>query len=359
MFFINVPLFLACIFCIFMLHRVHQVPDQYEYVRWQGESEEPYSQISCFMPSDGKLTVSDIFTFRNDMMKKFEEASIENGETKFIDCWSTEGSVKAKGDRKEGSVGVTAVGGSFFAFHPMQLVSGNYIFESDLMKDNVLLDEEAAWMLFGGSNLAGMSVDISGIPFRIAGVVSRDDSRAFRKAYTAGPGIFMSYDAFSDLSTGAADAATIEPGAEKAAVGISCYELCLPNPVKNFALGFVESKFPIGSGEIVENSGRYDIINLLRIAKNPALRVMHGAATYPSWENAARYVENKSTTLLCLAILFGLGPELLVLASVVKNLLWTKLQLEGHYLPALWEKTEEAIRVQERKQWEKKHPNQH
>ena len=35
MFFINAPLFLACIFCIFMLHRVHQVPDQYEYVRWQ------------------------------------------------------------------------------------------------------------------------------------------------------------------------------------------------------------------------------------------------------------------------------------------------------------------------------------
>ena len=53
-----------------------------------------------------------------------------------------------------------AVGGQFFEFHPLRLLSGSYIAEGDLSPDRVLLDRELAWELFGGTELTGMSVEV-------------------------------------------------------------------------------------------------------------------------------------------------------------------------------------------------------
>lgn len=61
------------------------------------------------------------------------------------------------------------MGGNFFDFHPIRLLSGNYISPDDLMKDRVLLDEDTAWLLFGGTQLEGLSFKIDGVPFVVAG----------------------------------------------------------------------------------------------------------------------------------------------------------------------------------------------
>lgn len=340
---VAIPLFLAAAICIAgLIYTGRMLESQYEYERWRGDNEDGFSQISCFMPSDGKLTTESVYGFRTAMMNKLTEASIENPETQFIDCWSTQGSASVGGERNSGQASVTAVGGNFFAFHPLRLVNGSYIYENDLMKDNVLLDEELAWMLFGGNNLAGMTVYLYNIPFRIAGVVARESDYASAKAYTAGPGLYMSYDAYLSCS-----------GDEKA--GISCYEFVMPNPVKNFALGFAQSKFPIGSGEMLENTNRFSFLRLISIAKDPAVRVMRGTADYPYWENAARYAENKAATLLVLTIVFALGPEIIMLAAFIRNLSWGRAKLDEEIIPEARERLEESIRVRQRQRWEKQH----
>lgn len=337
------PLFLAAAACVIgLLYVTRMLESQYEYERWRGDNEDRFSQISCFMPSDGKLTLENIYGFRTAMMNKLTEASIEKPETQFTDCWSAQGSATVSGDRNGGNASVIAVGGNYFAFHPLRLVNGSYINESDLMKDNILLDEELAWMLFGGNNLTGMTVYLFNIPFRIAGVVAREGDFASEKAYTAGPGLFMSYDAYIACS-----------GDEKA--GISCYEFVMPDPVKNFALGFAQSKFPIGSGEILENTGRFSFLKLISIAKDPATRVLRGGADYPYWENAARYAENKAATLLVLTIVFALGPEVILLAALIRHLSWGKEKLNEEIIPEAQERLEESIRVRQRKRWEKQH----
>lgn len=340
---VALPLFLAAGVCILaLLYVSRMLESQYEYERWRGDNEDRFSQISCFMPADGKLAKEDIYSFRTNMMTKLEEASIEEPGTQFADCWSTSGSATVSGDRNSGSASVTAVGGNYFAFHPLRLVNGSYIYEDDLMKDNVLLDEELAWMLFGGNNLAGMTVYLYNIPFRIAGVVARESDFASRKAYTAGPGLYMSYDAYLACS-----------GDEKA--GISCYEFVMPDPVKNFALGFAQSKFPIGKGEILENTDRFSFLKLVSIAKDPAARVMRGTTDYPYWENAARYAENKAATLLVLTIVFALGPEIIMLAAFIRNLSWGRAKLAEEIIPEAQERLEESIRARQRKRWEKQH----
>ena len=58
--------------------------------------------------------------------------------------------------------------------------------ENDFMQDRVVLDETLAWQLFGGFDVAGLSVTIDGKPFYVAGVVrGRATSPQKRPIWTA------------------------------------------------------------------------------------------------------------------------------------------------------------------------------
>ena len=237
---------------------------------------------------------------------------------------------------------VIAVGGNYFAFHPLKLLSGSYISEDDLMQDNVLLDEDLAWLLFGGSDLEGLTVHIFGMPFRIAGVVARESDYASRRAYRGGMGLYISYDAYLDLS-----------GEEN--FGITCYEVCLPNPVKGFALNLIQDKFPIGKGEITENSGRFSLLRLLGHIRELPARSMNSAVFTPYWENAARYAETSASLMLAFAVISGLIPALALVKWILQLLGKAKGKITDDFLPELSENTQEAIRKRQRKRWESKH----
>ena len=344
-------LIVKCVICLIIcvvsaigaFSLVRSLPSQYEYVRWKGDGDLPFSQISCFLPADGKSTLSDVYKFRTGMLSAFRDASIDTSDGyRFIDCWSSDGSAKVYGERNSGTASIIAVGGEFFSFHPLKLVNGNYFSEGDLMRDNILLDEDMAWFLFGGNDLEGLTVHIFDTPFRIAGVVARENDFASRKAYAGGAGLYMSYDAYLDLS-----------GEED--FGITCYEVCIPNPVKGFAKNLADKEYPIGKGEILENAGRFSFWNLLIAAKNIAVRTMHAGPSYPYWENAARYAESLGGILVCLAILSGLVPGTALFILLLIRLRILRVKLQDDVLPDLSDRAQESIRKRQRKRWEKKH----
>lgn len=310
--------------------------------RWQGEGELEFSQLSFYIPESEKLDVGKIFSFRYAMLDKFREAALDvsSSQTLFCDAWSTGGKVKISSATGQGEVYAIAVGGSFFNFHPVRLLSGSYINETDLMQDRVLLDEDTAWLLFGGTELQGMNVKINGVPFVVAGVISREDDRATDKAYTHGMGIFMSFEAYSALKENA---------------GISCYELVMAEPVENFAYNFADEKFPIGGGEIVKNTGRYSPEALFKVIKDFGSRSMqtHGVI-YPYWENAARYIEDWCALLMLLAVLAVLMPAVNAVLWLRRGYRRGKRRLSENVVPRIRDSAEEAIRVRQRRRWEKK-----
>ena len=86
--------------------------------------------------------------------------------------------------------------------------------------------------------------------------------------------------------------------------GINCYELVMAEPVKGFALSFTREKFPIGHGEILENSSRFSLDRLLGLIGKFGSRSMQTLGViYPYWENAARGLEDWSCLLLFLCLL--------------------------------------------------------
>ena len=319
---------------------------QQEAKRWQGDGELPFSQISCFLPSDEQIGLLEVAGFRSEAMKKLKEASLDisGDQTLMLDAWSTSTKLYTSGEHGRGEASVIAVGGDFFDFHPLQLLSGDYIRQSDLMQDRILLSEEVAWMLFGGTDLAGMSMKLNGVPFVVAGVVKQETDFASKKANSDSLDLYISYDGLLQLDENAK---------------INCYEFVMADPVKNFALNVAKEKFPIGKGEILCNTTRYDYGKMIdQVLSFGSRGAQTTGAVLPYWENAARRTEDWAS-LCCLIGTLALLYLVILFAvlAVQYGKIW-KGRMEDEILPKLKDQTEEAIRVRQRKRWERKHKSE-
>lgn len=266
---------------------------------YRGDSEDRFGQVSAFFPIDGEMKVEDVYSFRKTLDSKYVELSMEaeDGKSLYTDAYSGGGSVSVTGPRGSATVPAIGVGGDFFLFHPLYLRSGGYISGNDLMQDRVVIDEDLAWRLFGGVDLAEEVVYISGERFIIAGVISRESDFASEKAYADGAGLFMSFEKLYQL-TGA---------------GINCYELVCVDPVSGFAAGIVSDNMT--KAVVVENSSRYTIEGIFSVVKSFGERSMNvSGVIYPYWENAARLVEDYMSLCLIFALLFGV-PVLVFLIT--------------------------------------------
>lgn len=311
--------------------------------RWQGESEMSFAQISCFMPTDNRIDTEAIYNFRLAFIKAMEDASlnVNDGERLWLDAWSTQGKLHASGSLGDGDLSVTAVGGDFFSFHPLRLVSGSYIRPDDLMQDRAVLDEESAWLLFGGTDVQGLSFNIGEKSFTVAGVIKREQDSISKKAYHSGMGIFMSFDAYKELNENA---------------GADCYEFIMAEPVKGFARSTAETSFPVKNCEIIDNTNRFEAIRTLKMALSPYARAMQtGGVLYPYWENAARYTEGLCGAYLLWTLIFALFPAGVIIYNIAVLICRGKRKLDNDVIPKAKGDISERVRVVQRKRWEKYH----
>ncbi len=262
---------------------------------WRGTNEMRFAQIACYLPTDEGQTEDAIYTFRETLNQALVEASIEStGEgSLYTDAYSGLSSLSVSSDRASATLDAIGVGGDFFLFHPLKLISGSYLQPDDLMQDGVVLDREAAWKLFGGYDLTGMTVTIGGMPYLVMGVVERETDRYTTKEFESTGSVFLAYSALQKLDS----------------TPITCYEVVMPNPVRQFAKNMISDKFTIGNGEIVEISSRFAPAGMLSVYKNFGKRAMQTLPlVYPYWENAQRAAENYAALYLLLAVLTILLP---------------------------------------------------
>jgi len=305
--------------------------------RWRGGSETAFTQVACFLPVDEPRSKDQILQFRRTLDAKLTDASLEAPEngSLYADAYSAEAKLTVTGDHGSAQVRTVGVGGQFFLFHPLTLRSGSYISEHDLMQDRVVLDETTAWTLFGSPDVAGMSVTIEGKPYYVAGVIHREDDFASEAAYGEGAGMFLSYDAFYELTQRE----------------ISCYEIVLPNMISGFGLGLVKDNFDVGSGDIVENTTRFGLKHLLSVIGAFGERSMrHNGVIYPYWENAVRMTEDWLALLLLLMLLLLACPVIALTIAVISALVKT-----GKYLEVkIPETAENLVEKRRRKKWKAK-----
>ena len=293
---VNVVLLLLTLVCAIAFGIVSgklQTIDSAE--RWRGDSDMRFAQIGCFLPVDSPKAEEDIWMFRRTLDQKLLDHSLSasGGKRLYTDAYSGQAKLTVSGDHGKSEVNAIGVGGEFFLFHPLRLLSGSYISEHDLMQDRVILDETLAWRLFGSSDVAGMTIYAGETPLYVAGVIQHENDYASREAYGDLPAMFVSYSAFHALTE----------------AGIICYEIVMPDMISGFAATIVEENFDVGSGDIVEISSRYSISNLVQVIKDFGVRSMrHNGVIYPYSENAVRMTEDHLALLLVLMVLFASVP---------------------------------------------------
>ena len=321
----------------------HLLDTQQAAERWEGEGELNFKQITCFLPADQTIVLKDITTFRTAAVKAMQDAALDTAENPhlMVDGWSTTAKLYTSGEHGKGEASVIAVGGDYFEFHPLRLLSGDYIQQSDLMKDRIVLSEEVAWLLFGGTDVAGMSMKLNGTPYVIAGVVEQEKDFFSKKSNSDGLDLYMSYDALLAIDENAK---------------INCYELVMANPVKGFAMKAVKDKFPIGRGEILCNSDRYDYEKMMDQVIHFGTRGSQtSGVVLPYWENAARMTEDWCALCCLLGTVSLLFPLIVLIILALQSGRQVKRKLEDDILPDLSEKTQEAIRKRQRRRWERRH----
>ena len=271
-------------------------------------AEDSYAQISCFFSKDAAVTKDYVIQLEQKLKTALQEASEDtsdvNGRT-LVDCYSTKGELTLYSDRASITARAFGVGGDFFTFHPLKLLSGSYFDGEDLNKDGVVIDENVAWQLFGSNNVAGMYVEINGVQYPVRGVVKSDKGYFSDAADEEAATVYVSYEILegrSDSSTGGMDsAAASTPAAgttgskggsygQSAGTTLDSYELLIKNPVQKFGFNALKEALGLDKSiyEIVENSSRFGLMNRFTVLRNFGIRSMNTKnIVFPYWENRA------------------------------------------------------------------------
>ena len=285
--------------------------------RWTGESETRYTQFSAFFGPGSGLNLDGIGALRQQITEKLTQASLElpSGGEYFCDAWSGSGSVKISSERGSYDAQVLAVGGRFFDFHPQELHSGSLLSESDLLLDRVVIDEQLAWLLYGSTDLAGMTVEIGGQQFYIAGVIARENDRATKKMADDSLLLYMPFETYRAMN----ESCTAD-----------CYEIVLPDPAKGFAKALLEECLPKDGCFLRQNTDRFRFSAAMKSLKSFSARAVRTeAVAFPLWENAALVAEARGTLCFVLALLALVFPAVLAGIVLVKLVIYAKWRLHG------------------------------
>ena len=183
--------FFLWIFCVFLFGIsilctwlvTKNLYDQQAADRWSKETE--YAQISCFYPVSMALSEFDFLSLHHKMEDALKAESMEaasEGAKLFVDAYSVSGKLTMFTESQQMEVTAVGVSDEFFLFHPLELLAGSYFDENMIMKDGVILDETAAFRLYGSNDVVGMPIFIGNSPYYIRGVAALDDSYFAKKA---------------------------------------------------------------------------------------------------------------------------------------------------------------------------------
>ncbi|MCR5227967.1 MAG: ABC transporter permease [Eubacterium sp.] len=315
---------------------------------------EAWAQISIFYSKDMGLGSTDINNIRSEVQKKLyddsllerpKDSGVASDARTWYDAYSGHTFDDVRKDSTSVHVNVYTVGGDFFLIHNIPLLGGSYLDMNSTDVNQILIDEYVANVLFGSSNAAGMKLWIGDAVYTVTGVVACDDFKAADDAYGEYYSVYVPMEAYSKTrSIGAAKSNNssedskgddISSGGNSEGTVATCYEMVLPNPIKNYGLNTVaeaadikfmtdeekeaaRSSLNFGDREIIDNTARFKVSSLydrMKMQEYESLRT--NAIVYPYWENEARFEEAHQIKLMRFsALIIGIMLLILLISAV-------------------------------------------
>lgn len=302
--------------------------DQQAALRWSSENE--YAQLSCFYPISQSLSDFEFQSLHHAVEDGLKKASIEaeaEDVKLFVDAYSVSGTLNIASDNQKMEVNVVGVSDNFFLFHPVTLLQGAYFDENMIMKDGVILDEDAAFRLYGSNDVVGMPLYIGNEQFYIRGVAKKAEGYFAKKAGLTSSTCYVAVEALEKYGI---------------TEGSYTYEVVMPNPVDDFAMEIIKSALNDTEQkiDIVENSARFSFDSKKEVVLDFGVRSMsRNSIIYPYWENIARATED-----VC-GVLFILQTVSAVIAgSLLIIYLWKQYKERTWSLKSIWERVQNLWR---------------
>ena len=265
---------------------------QYEAQRWQGPSEQTYSQVAVFW-SDGEMDAGKTQMLAAELQASFPTEEIPP----FVTAWGAKSSGLAVYGHRRVEAELWSVSKDFFTLHAYSMAEGGPgTFAST--GSEAVLNEAAAFALFGSNDCIGEAFQMNGLGWRVIAVIQEPAGAANEAAFGAALRIFL-------------------PISDDASV--TFYEALLPE----YYSGYAAQSLQNATGQIVTSStGRFCLSRLWEAAKAFFQRPPAAQPELPPWEQAARLAERKlclSWSIALLAALCLLLPRLSLLGKGVKN----------------------------------------
>lgn len=347
----------VCLICIGIFTLVQnslggRLDSQLVTERWAVDGSR-YAQLSAFISPYANVSEESINSMTNSFDSAYVEASIAANENARLYAYAYSGETTVSVSKINQETGMTAksgvsavatgVGGDFFLFHRLKLLSGNYLDTNDrVLNDTIIVDNNIAWQFFGSPDVAGQKLEINGKTCYIAGVFEPDE--VYSEYYGEKPRIFMSYSLLSEIGTN---------------LNITCVETCMPDPVRNFAADIMQKGLSAADDEIeiVENSARFTDSGLFSKLRSFAKRsVRTKLVSYPYWENTAVILADRAALLyvgkvIPIAIIVILAVVEIVIGYINRKKFY---HFVGGHFTSWWDKIEQDRRRKKREKLEAK-----
>lgn len=266
-------------------------------------ADKPYAMASVFLPESEGISQGAVGEIRLSVEKALTDGGVGSDTHPWLFAASYQTEKTLTCDGGSSAVLLTAVTGDYFRIHPMNVRSGWYMSEDDLMHDRVVLNRQAAWELFASDNVEGMLLTLDGAYYQVAAVVETEDGQFNEMAAGSTPRAWVYADspalarAQASLETAEAEGEGVSlPVPSSDDPGFTCMEMVLPQPVKDFAVSTMQNALKGNISEqtgITDNSGRFSLGHRWEVLKNLSVRgISEGSIEYPYYENAARLTEN-------------------------------------------------------------------
>lgn len=272
------------------------------------------AQTSVFFPGDASFGITSIPSLERQIDEAMTEASLTApaGARLWLHAYSGETEAAVTTDRGTVRAAATVCGGDYFMIHSPVFLSGAALTETAAGDGAAVLDERAAFALFGATDVAGSVVFIDGQPYTVAGVTAVPESRFF-DGYGKTPRIFVLYSSALGRSV----------------QQITAWSAVLPEPIEGFAAGLTKDLFGgYETAVTVENSARFTPESLWELSRTrETLAVRTEAIAFPYWENEARVAAYRASVCLTAQTVCAVPMAMILL-------LWIGM---------LWQPTERAL----------------
>ncbi len=252
--------------------------------RWQGTTDQPYCYGSVFWNS-GELTAAEAATLAASL-----EQTIPSGAERapILTAYGGTEAGRAVYANRSVEAELWYVSEDFFLLHPYAMIEGGV---HQLSMPLAVLNEAAAWQLFGSVYGCGETIMIDGAGYRVAAILQEPRDAAAAVAYGSTPRIFL-------------------PLTER--TEITFFEAVLPEYYAGYA---AQTLSDLTGRPVMENTRRFCLPRLWEQAKRFLLAPPEAVPQLPPWEQAAILTQRRLCVLWLLLfpaaalLLYFLGKE--------------------------------------------------